>query len=227
MKTRHAILLVVVVVGAVIAAPTATGQSAGDADDGYFDALVTSDDDPDGVLSELAADAGRLFIEFSSAANRLQARYLSDVPLVGPESSGNATEYAEAVRLTFNAHDQTLQQYVNARVDADPTHDVFAVYFTDREGGNVTQYVVASVSNDSYRSLVMLTPSEFKAVNRSVDHSVTLDWYVSRHANRELEAFITEYAAPQKDLTTTYKARMITEYGGGLESSLWNDSGGA
>jgi hypothetical protein len=225
-QTRHGILLVVVVIAGVVAAPTAAGQTADD--DSYFDALIASDTSGDqGLLSSVTERAGRLFIEVSSGVNRLQARYLSAVPVIGDDTTGNATQYASTVTETFNANNGTIQSYVNARVAADRDHDVFAVYFSDREGGNVTRYVVSTVHNGSYHDLRMLTPAEFDNTNRAVEHHVVLDWYASQHANRELDTFVSEYASPSKDLTTSYKARMITEYGGGIQSSLWNDSGGA
>ncbi len=146
------------------------------------------------------------------------AAYLGD--------EANATTYAEDFTNTFNEHNASLETFVSERLTADTNHDVFAVYFHDREDGNVTRYVVSDVENGSWTNARVLTPAEFDATNRTVDQWVSLDWYQSRAAGDELETFVDEHAEPNEDFSPGDKAAYLAKYGA-PESSMWNTTGEA
>jgi hypothetical protein len=201
-----AILTAVLVVSSMAAAP-ALAQSNSDGES-YFDPIVTETGEP-GWLSSLVMDA-------TSEVSRLYTSVTTD--------SGNASRYAATTAETFNANNSTLASYASDRLNADTSHDVFAVHFHDREGNNATRYVVSTVENESYSDARMLTPSEFSETDRSVDYEVSLDWYASKNANSELDHFIMNYAEPNKNVSGTYRARMLAKYGGGITSGLWGDT---
>jgi hypothetical protein len=207
--------LVVLVVAASLPLGFTTPAAAQDStdDSSFFDSLVTSDDGEPGFVQ-------RLLLEVTSLGSRTVDQYTS--------SPGNATQYAEDTTETFNANNESIETYVSERLTVVTDYDVYAVHFHDRAGNNVTRYVVSTANTDagSYENARMLTPSEFENANRSTDYEVELDWFVSKHANSELEHFVDEYATTGDDLSTGYKASRIAKYGSGINSGLWNSSGG-
>jgi len=92
--------------------------------------------------------------------------------------------------------------------------------------GSPPRYVVANASNGNWSNSRVLTPSEFNATNRTQDQYVSLDWYQSRNAAPELEAFVEEYAEPNENLSTGYRAKLLAKYGA-PESSMWNTTEGS
>jgi hypothetical protein len=197
-----ATILVIATVGGAAVAPTAV--AAQEEDGSFFDGLV----------SEEGGSLGAWVAEQTSGFSRWYASTFGD-------DEGNATEYATQFAETYNAENATIETYANERLEADDQHDVFAVYFHDRDGGNVTRYVVANASNGNWSNSRVLTPSEFNATNRTQDQYVSLDWYQSRAAADELDAFVEEYAGPNENLSTGYRAKMLAKYGA-PESSMWN-----
>jgi hypothetical protein len=200
-----AAMLVVAMVGGAAVAPTAAAQED---DDSFFDGLVSDDDDDGGLGAWLAAQ--------TSGFSKWYAKTFG-------EDEGNATQYAEEFTEEFNANNETIESYANERLTADEDHEVFAVYFHDRDGNNVTRYVVANASNGNWSNTRVLTPAEFNGTNRTQDQYVSLDWYQSRNAAPELEAFVEEYAEPDENLSATYRAKLLATYGA-PESSMWNST---
>ncbi len=201
-----ATLLVVASVGGAAVAPA--GVAAEDDDGSFFDGLVDDDDD------SMLASAGKWLAGGTSGFSRWYAKTFG-------ESEGNATDHAKAFTTEFNRHNETIEAYANERVEADSDHDVFAVYFHDREGNNVTRYVVANASNGNWSNTRVLTPAEFDETNRTQDQYVSLDWYQSRAAADELDTFVEEYAESNENLSKSYRAKLLAKYGA-PESSMWN-----
>jgi len=206
------LFVALLVVTAFVGAGSA-GVAAQSDDGAFFDGLIADDDDQ-GILEEV----GIWVAGATSGASRTYAAYLGD--------EANATTYAEDFTNTFNEHNASLETFVSERLTADTNHDVFAVYFHDREDGNVTRYVVSDVENGSWTNARVLTPAEFDATNRTVDQWVSLDWYQSRAAGDELETFVDEHAEPNEDFSPGDKAAYLAKYGA-PESSMWNTTGEA
>lgn len=206
MIQRHTITVAAV---AVLLVVTATAPAAA-AEESFFGGVVADDGD-DGYLN--VPDVARSLAEVSGTV----ARQIATLPVVGDETDGTASTYAQDFTDSFNQNNRTIQEYANKRLDADTDHDVFVVYFNDRDGNNVSRYVVSNASSGSWSNARVV-----KTTNRTVDHWISADWYASRHADEELEHFVDEYAEPGKNVTQAYRARMLAKYGSGLNSSLWS-----
>ncbi len=208
--TRALLLAVMLVIASVGGAAVAPAGVAAQEDDGSFF---------DGLVSEEGGSFGAWVAAQTSGFSRWYASTFGD-------DEGNATEHANAFAEEFNRENATIEAYANERLTADTDHDVFAVYFHDQEGNNVTRYVVANASNGNWSNSRVLTPSEFNATNRTQDQYVSLDWYQSRNAEPELDAFVEEYAEPNENLSTGYRAKMLAKYGA-PGSSMWNSTEGS
>ncbi len=199
-----ATMLVIASVGGAAIAPAAVTAQEEEDDDSFFDGLV----------SEEGGSLGAWIASGTSGFSKWWAKTFGD-------DEGNATEYADDFAETYNAENATIEAYANERLGADDNHDVFAVHFHDRDGHNVTRYVVANASNGNWSNSRVLTPSEFNETNRTQDQYVSLDWYQSLSAADELDAFVEEYAEPNENLSTGYRAKLLAKYGA-PESSMWN-----
>jgi hypothetical protein len=205
---RSLLLSVMLITAMVGGAAVAPANVAAQEDDGsFFDGLVSGEG---GIGAWLASQTGGFSRWFASTFG---------------DDEGNATEHADAFAEEFNAENATIEAYANQRLNADDQHDVFAVYFHDRDGGNVTRYVVANASNGNWSNSRVLTPAEFNATNRTQDQYVSLDWYQSEAAGDELDEFVEEYAEPYENLSTGYRAKILAKYGA-PESSMWNSTEG-
>lgn len=202
------LFLALLVVGAAIGGASMGVTAQSDDDGAFFDGLV-GDGDDQGLLEE----AGVWIAEATSGASRTYAAYLGD--------EANASSYASDFETEFNENNASLEAFASERLTADTNHDVFVLYFHDREEGNVSRYVVSDVENGSWTNARVLTKSEFDATNRTADQWVSLDWYQSRNADDELAEFVDEHAEPNEDLSTTDKAGYLAKYGA-PESSMWN-----
>ncbi len=208
--TRAILLATMLVIASVGGAAVAPAGVAAQEDDGSFF---------DGLVSEEGGSLGAWIAEQTGGFSRWYASTFGD-------DDGNATEYANSFAEEFNRENETIEAYANQRLEADDQHDVFAVHFHDQEGNNVTRYMVANASNGNWSNARVLTPSEFNATNRTQDQYVSLDWYQSRNAGPELEVFVEEYAEPNENLSTGYRAKMLAKYGA-PESSMWNTTEGS
>lgn len=208
---------IAVIAVATLVLAAAAGPAAAASDDSFFGNLVKpGDQGADGIASDVAVEVAGL----TGQAARLQATI--NVPFIGSSTSTsveNATAYAEAATATFNSNNKTLVAIANANSDASADYDVWAVYFHDRSGGNVTRYVVADVVDGDYQNTRMLTPSEFGALNRTRDHYLSLDWYASRNADEELQAFADTFGDTH-NISRSYAAKLYAQYGSGVESDV-------
>lgn len=192
----------------VATAVAPAGVAAQDEDnESFFDGLVAEDG-----TAEDAPLWERVFRRVLNAVSvdRTVERTFGD--------SGNASEHAAAFQNEFNANNDTIVAYANERLNATTTIDVIKIEFQDKTGGNATVYLVSSVDtgNESFTSARIVNSTD-----RPVDHSVTADWYVSRHATAELDSFISEYAEPGEDIGTAYRLNMLRKYGSGINGTLW------
>ncbi|WP_324662406.1 hypothetical protein [Haloarcula sediminis] len=188
----------------------AVSPAAAQSDDGpFFDGLVAEDDSGgfwQGVGTQIAEATG-------SISRWAEARTGDD--------DADANEHAREFAREYNAHNETIEAYANDRLTADTDHDVFALNFTDRDDGNATVYLVSTVSDGNYTESEVLDEAAFDKRNRTVDQTVSFDWYQSRNAEDELETFVDDYAEPNEDITNSYRAKMLAKYGP-PESSMWN-----
>lgn len=203
-----AILLVMSMVA--VASPVAAQSD----DAPFFDGLV---DGEASIVDTVASKAAG----FSGWIAR-QEFGLSVADLGDDSDTGNATTYAESFQTEFNDHNESIETYANQRLNATDDYDVFVVYFHDKDGGNVTRYVVANASNGNWSNARVVTPTQFEDLNRSEDHWISADWYASKYAGDELDGFVEDYAKPNEDLTKRSQLTLVAKYGTGLESDLWN-----
>jgi hypothetical protein len=204
-------ILTVAVAVTLFAAGGGVAAAAEDGGGGYFDRLVEDNGDP-GITWD---DARRFVLKLVNVD-----RTIEDLT-TGPEP---VTEHATEFTDTYNQNNATIEADVNEQLNASTDFDVFRIQFHNKDGDEATRYLVADVENDSFTNTRVVDQAEFDDLNRSVDYTVEADWYVSRHAASELEAYVTDYAETDEDLTRTDKAKLIAKYGGGLTSDLWGDT---
>ena len=212
------VITIVAVALLVCTAAVAPAVAQTDSDEGgFFTDLVDGDDSEEDDGSLAAAVAERAAGVYGQAA-RLRASV--SIPFVDEETSDqNASTYAADATTSFNEHNETLTAIANANVEGSTDNDVWAVYFHQKDEGNVTRYLVADVVDGEYQNGRMLTPEEFEATNRTQDHYLSLDWYASKQADDELEAFAEEFGAEgERNVSRTYAAKLYAEYGSGVES---------
>lgn len=205
---RRQLLVALLVATAAIGAGSMGVAAQSEDDSAFFDDLVAEDDD-EGLLE----GTGTWFVGMTSGITRTITAYVG--------SSEAASTYASDFEAEFNDHNESLEAFANERVAADTDHDVFVLYFHDRNDGNVSRYVVSDVENGSWTNARVLTQSEFEATNRTADQWISLDWYQSRAAGDELAEFVDEHAEPNESLSTVDKAAYLGKYGA-PESSMWN-----
>jgi hypothetical protein len=175
----------------------------------YLEQLQTpGDQGSDGFLPSLAEIAPQAS-QYLTAGNRFwEAR-------VGDADTETATMYATTFQQTFNDHNDTLVAYANQRMTASTSYDVIRLEFHDLDGSEATRYLVADVTNSTYESARVVN-----STTRDVDGTVSADWYVSRHATPELAAFITDYAAPDANVSLTWWTTTAAQYGSGWNTTF-------
>ena len=135
---------------------------------------------------------------------------------------GDARAYADEFAAALAEHEATLRRYVDARTDA--ADRTVAIRFADRNGNRPTRYVVAEAgeSGNEIGDLQVLDPGGFEALDRSVDHRLELDWYLSRNAADELRRFVEEFAEADRDPSGSYVATTAAKYGDSVEGELFD-----
>lgn len=175
----------------------------------YIEQLQTPGDQGDEGFLPSLSDLAPMASEYLTAGNRFwESR-------VGDADSETATMYATNFQQTFNDHNETLVDYANHRMDASTSYDVIRLEFHDLDGTEATRYLVADVTNSTYESARIVN-----STSRRVDGTVSADWYVSRHATPELEAFITDYAAPGQNVSLSWWAATAAQYGSGWNTTF-------
>lgn len=207
-----AVCLAALCVLSLAAAPAAASHDEED----FWGGLADDTDD-----SSLGVEIARNIAAATSWGAR-QGATVSDI--FSGDSDTSAEAYADDFQETFNENNTTLEDYASERVDATEKYDVYRLEFHDRDGNEVTRYLVSNGSDGEFSNARVVDQSTFDDLNRSVDYTIEADWYVSRNAADELATFVDEYAEPNKNVTTTYYAKKKAQYGDGLESDLWGDA---
>lgn len=205
------LLLVLAMVTGVTIAPGAVAADSTE-EEGFLSSVydVVEDENGNGIKAD---DAAARYIEeslagFSRVSWSIKRTY-SD-----PEST--AAEEAAAVQSTFDAHNSSIQTWVNARTDASTEHDTTKVQISI-DGETATRYITANVSGGNYTALQM---SESIPESRSVDDTTHVCGYAAENANSELEAFVEAYVETGEDPSQEHLAKMKGKYEPDTESTL-------
>lgn len=211
-RTQHyALALAVLITVATVGVAPAVATHEDDTDDGSFvDGLVSEQCTWTEVACLTASNTGKL------------SKWYAD--LTTDTDGETADQYAADLQQEFNAESADLQALGNDELDASTSRDVFRVCLNDQQDGHAERYVVSNISNGDWTDTRMVNQSTFDSLNRSVDHNVSLDWYASRNAADELEAFDEKFADDRKNVSKTYHAKMVAEYGDSVQSDLWGQS---
>lgn len=206
----HASLALVVALLLVAAPISAAPVGANhESDSAFFDGLVG---DEKGTLT---AQIGAEVVEQAGGIMRSVDKTFDD------DLDADADRYAERLTDEFNSESDDLAPYANDRLDFGANYNTFRLCLHDRDGGSATRYAVWDISDGEATNPRMLTPSEFNDTGRTVDWNISMDWYASKHAAEELDAFVEEFAEPDEDITKSYRTEMVGRYGSGLQSGLW------
>lgn len=200
-------LILTVPIGVGMFAAPVSAQDSDPGENSVADALFTDEDeDEDG-------DTGGIG-NLPDFVSGLVARYS---PLTDRPEKADADEYATDLKTTFNQNNETLLNWTNSRVtvDKDTPTDI-RLKLQDESGNSRWVFVVAEKNTTSgdFTSAKAMNLSEYKATGREVDLTYRLSPYASRNAADELDTFISEYAAPGKDVERSYLAEMAGEYKG-------------
>lgn len=183
-----------------------------DHNDSFVDGLVEDDDS-----SSWTADLGQWMARRSGTLAKNYAALTADT------EGETAEEYATDLKEEFNSERDDLTPYANDRLEASTDRDVFRLCTSDQEGGSDVVYLVSNVSNDSWTDERIVSAETFQSLNRTVDYTVAMDWYASRNADEELDGFVEQFAEDDTAVSTTYRAKMVAQYGSSVQSDLWGD----
>ncbi len=123
--------------------------------------------------------------------------------LNGTSDVDRAQEYAADATEVYNAHNETIEQYTNKRVSVTvASWDTVAVEFGVGDA-TATRYLVSNAENGDFANSRMVNDT-----TREVDHTLRLDGYAAKNADKELSYFVEEYAAEDKDIDASLMTRM-------------------
>lgn len=200
-------LAALLVLSAVGAAPLAIADHNESDASGVFDGVVTVENDSsdsEGTMAKARRAVSRVAGAASGALSRLTDR--------GTDQT--ASEAAQSAEDTFNANNQTIQSYVNARSDASEDANVLELTF-DIEGETATRYVVSDVNGTDYDNATMVSET-----TRTVDETCALEAQAADNAGAELQTFVDEFASDGTDLSPSYQGRLASQYGGEVACSF-------
>lgn len=205
----QALFVVVLVTGVTIGATT--GAVAQETDDsGLFDG-----GDCQGWLGKASCVVDSVLAGASGAVDR--AKYAASKAL-GGDSETTAAEEAKGLTSYYNANNETLEAYVNERNNFSGNETVEITLLVD--GEMETRYLEVDVSDADVTKSEMVS-----STNRSITETVTVCGYAATQATEELEHFTTTYAEPNKDLPTSYYARLKGRYNEDVETTLIESNG--
>lgn len=200
---RRVLLALVVVLATVSGASVVAADS-----DGTFGEFIGDDDEGtdwravvDGILSK-------------------NKWYVSNLLSVSDEDADQ--EAAESDRgdlqATFNANNQSIENYTNARFSGNASEwDVIAIHHV-RDDGEATHYLVATSNNSTFSNAQMVNSTD-----RAVDKEVTLRGYASDNAHNELDHFISEFVAEDRSINRSYLKELATEYSGYVDEPFTDE----
>jgi ribosomal protein S6 len=206
---RAAALAALLVLATVGAAPLAVADhDESDASSVFGDVVSVEDDESadDGMLTSVRRAASRI----AGAASGTLAR------LTDRGTDQTASEAADSAQSEFNANNQTIQSYINARATASEDADVLKLTF-EIDDESATRYVVADVNgtDGSYENASMVV-----STSREVDESCTLEEQAADNAADELGTFVEEFASEDENLSAGYQGRMASQYAGEVDCSF-------
>ncbi|WP_373190031.1 hypothetical protein [Halolamina sp.] len=189
-----AMLLIAGMSGAVVAQT--------EEEDSLFEQLTGTETDDDATLGE-RIDAT------TAALASYQDRAAYSVSTTREKLSGDVTDadlaarYAESTKSTFNQNNATLEDYVNARVNANVSDwDTIAVEHRVGEEPTIV-YLLSENSSGEFADSRMVNTT-----NRTVDHTLVLEDNAAESADEELSYFVEDYAADKKDIDRSLITRM-------------------
>lgn len=205
------LLLVLAVTGVTIAPGVAAADST--EEEGFLSSVysVVEDENGNGIKAD---DAAARYIDESLAGF---SRFSWSIKRTfGSDAERSAAEEAAAVHSTFDAHNSSIQTWVNTRTDASTEHDTAKVQISI-DGETATRYITANVSGGNYTALQMR-----KSIpeSRSVDDTTHVCGYAAENANSELEAFVEAYVETGEDPSQEHLAKMKGKYEPDTESTL-------
>lgn len=210
-KTRIGSLLLAVLLVTALAGAVAAPAAAQEEDDGSW---------TDGLFEDTARSIGDHISEIAgSLARGYEKRF-------GEDPGTNASQNVRSFAATFNdlaATDPTFGDYAEGRIEATDDRLTYEVTCSDRDGNQATMYVVADRNDTKFVNERMVTPSEFEDMDRTVDYWIEADWYACENAEEELNKFYDNFVLPDKDVSTSEKARIRAQYMSGVETNLWGD----
>lgn len=216
----RAVLLLVITVTGVTIAPVATAHTH--EEDGLLSSAFDTVEDANGNGIK-ADDAAARWVDASVAGlDRLQwSLSRSSLNPFSKAPENTAEQEAAAVQTYFNAHNQSLQSYLNNRTSATSEADTLRVRLTIGEE-TATRYVTATAADGNYSGLQM---SETLADGREIDDKLHVCGFAAEQAEEELQHFTEEYAASGEEPSQEYLATMTGKYGADTESTLLPTAG--
>ncbi|MFW5911658.1 MAG: hypothetical protein ACOCQV_02860 [Halolamina sp.] len=198
MRRVLAVALLLIVAGA--SAPMAV--SAQSDDGGVLDGFLDDEDDGTDLSATVAGVVDKNVWQAS------QYLSLSDAD----EDQQAAEQDRHDLQQAFAANNESIESYANDRFDGNASEwDVIEIAHV-RDEGNATHYLVADAENGSFENARMVNETD-----RDVDHTLTLEEYASDAAHAELDTFVTDYVATDRNVTTGYATRLAAEYSGYVE----------
>lgn len=138
------------------------------------------------------------------------------VPFLEAEET-TAGDQARALTTYYGNHNGTLEAYVNSRENFSQNHTVQVTIHLNDE--TATRYLLANESGGNVTTRVV------KSTDRTPNESLEICGFAAASAYEELKHFTQNYAEPNKDVDTAYKARMKGRYGDDVETSLYPSGG--
>lgn len=160
-----------------------------------------------GVETNSNEDSGWLdgFSAAASAAGNFYDRAMYGVEslLSDQTDAERAQEYAANTTEVFNANNETLLNYTNARVTATPEEwDTIEVQFTAGDA-TATRYIVSESADGNFTAAAMVNDT-----NRTIDKTMRIEDSAAKSAPDELEYFAEEYAAEDRNIDLSLMSRM-------------------
>lgn len=188
--SRH-LALVILLVAVLVAVP-----AAAQTDDGPIIDLIDGEDD--GILAGIEGFLDGIIARFTD-----------------PAADRSASEAADDLRSEFNAHNDSLETWVNDRTTADTDANVLELTLDPEGDGDETVYLVADVNGSDYENATLTTSTD-----RSVDESCTLEDAAAANAADELDAFHNRFVTEDRDVTPRYRSRLKGQYAGDVSCSF-------
>lgn len=200
-----------IAIAAVLALASVTGPAAAQSDESVWDSMGETVCNPaaDGVSTLDCITAANSNI--LSIAERGQYKVATSSVLGSPDTK--ADEYATEVADTYNANNESIENYTNSRFDGDASeHNVIELEF-EASDETSTRYLVADVdSEDNFTNSQVVNSTD-----RTADHTVTFHDFAAADASDELQRFVDEYVTEDRNIDPALVNRLGNRYGGDVD----------